>query len=49
VVFVTGLEDGLFPSLREREDCLEVLTSYLSGEGNSETQPWVALALTEPG
>jgi hypothetical protein len=43
------MEQQLARSLREREDCLEVLTSYLSGEGNSETQPWVALALTEPG
>jgi hypothetical protein len=32
-------------SLRPRGEAMEVLTSVLSGETNSETQPWVALAL----
>jgi SAM-dependent methyltransferase len=32
-------------SLRHREKGLEVKTGWLSTEGNSETQPWVALGL----
>jgi hypothetical protein len=37
-------------ALRERGPALEVLTGLLSAEGNSETQPWVALGLvTESG
>ncbi len=43
------MEQQLRRSLREREGSLEILTSFLSGEGNSETQPWVALALTGGG
>ncbi len=31
--------------LRVRDDAIEVRTSVLSGETNSETQPWVAIAL----
>lgn len=35
-------------SLRAREGgALEVLTARLAGEGNSETQPWVALGVVE--
>lgn len=33
-------------SLRPRGSAIEILTSVLSGETNSETQPWVALGLT---
>ena len=32
-------------SLRDRDGAREILTSRLSGESNSETQPWVALGL----
>ena len=32
-------------SLRSRDGTIEVLSSVLSKEGNSETQPWAALAL----
>jgi hypothetical protein len=32
-------------SLRERDGALEIKTGWLSTEGNSETQPWVALGL----
>ena len=32
-------------SLRDRGGALEIKTAILSGEGNSETQPWVALGL----
>ena len=32
-------------SIREQGDGLEVLTSRIAGETNSETQPWVALGL----
>lgn len=32
-------------SLRDRDGALEIKTGRLSGEGNSETQPWVALGL----
>jgi hypothetical protein len=32
-------------SLRQRGEAVEVRTSVLSGETNSETQPWVALAM----
>jgi hypothetical protein len=39
------LRQQIILSLRERGEALEILTSYLSGEGNSETQPWVALGL----
>jgi hypothetical protein len=31
--------------LRERDGTIEIRTSVLSGETNSETQPWVAIAL----
>ena len=33
-------------SLRPRDGSVEILTSVLSGETNSETQPWVALGLS---
>jgi hypothetical protein len=33
-------------SLRPRPPGIEILTSMMSGETNSETQPWVALGLT---
>jgi ubiquinone/menaquinone biosynthesis C-methylase UbiE len=32
-------------SLRDRDGALEIKTGRLSGEGNSETQPWVALGV----
>jgi ubiquinone/menaquinone biosynthesis C-methylase UbiE len=32
-------------SLRDRNGALEIKTGRLSGEGNSETQPWVALGV----
>lgn len=35
----------LSASMREHGDLLEVLTSRIAGETNSETQPWVALGL----
>lgn len=42
------MHDQLRRSLRPRDGgALEVRTSLMSGEGNSETQPWAALALTE--
>ena len=34
-------------SLRARDGTIEILTSVLSSETNSETQPWVALALID--
>ncbi|MFC0408269.1 hypothetical protein [Roseomonas elaeocarpi] len=37
-------------SIKPREDALEIRTSIPSAEGNSETQPWVALGLAgDPG
>jgi hypothetical protein len=36
-------------SFRHREEGVEILTSMLSMETNSETQPWVALALVGEG
>jgi hypothetical protein len=37
-------------SIREAEGLLEIRTSALAGESNSETQPWVALSLAaDPG
>ncbi|GAA0590339.1 hypothetical protein GCM10009416_31100 [Craurococcus roseus] len=42
------MHDQIRRSMRPREGgALEVRTSVLSGEGNSETQPWAALALAE--
>ncbi len=41
----TVIQHQLRRSLRPRGDAVEVRTSVLSGETNSETQPWVALAL----
>lgn len=49
-VFELLLRDQLRRSLRSRGDAIEIRTSVLSTEGNSETQPWAALALVEdPG
>ena len=49
-VFELLLRDQLRRSLRPRGDAIEIRTSVLSAEGNSETQPWAALALVEdPG
>ncbi len=45
VVVLTGKMLDVLSSLRPRGDAVEVRTSVLSGETNSETQPWVALAL----
>jgi hypothetical protein len=39
------MRDRITRSLRERETGIEILTSMLSAETNSETQPWVALGL----
>ena len=39
------LEQQVSRSLRDRDGACEILTSHLSAEGNSETQPWVALGL----
>jgi len=39
------LRHNIARSLRQRDDTIEILTSMRSGETNSETQPWVALAL----
>ena len=39
------MRDRITRSLRERETGTEILTSMLSAETNSETQPWVALGL----
>lgn len=41
------MERQIARSLRDRDDALEIRTSHLSAEGNSETQPWVALAVIE--
>ncbi len=41
------MRQQLIASLRDRDGALEVKTGVLSGEGNSETQPWVALGLVE--
>ena len=42
------MHDQIRRSLRPRDGgALEVRTSVLSGEGNSETQPWAALAFVE--
>jgi SAM-dependent methyltransferase len=39
------LKSRIEQSLRDRDGALEIKTGRLSGEGNSETQPWVALGL----
>ena len=44
-VLETLLQIRLRKSLRYHEDGMEILTSVLSSETNSETQPWVALGL----
>ncbi len=47
-IYEALLRQQLRRSLVPREGgALEVLTARLSGEGNSETQPWVALGLVE--
>ncbi|MCS6890660.1 MAG: hypothetical protein RMK64_07640 [Rhodovarius sp.] len=44
-VFEPVLRARIERSARPRGDAIEIRTSTLSAEGNSETQPWVALAL----
>jgi len=44
-VFEMLMRQRIGRSLRPRGDAIEILTSMLSAEGNSETQPWVALGL----
>jgi hypothetical protein len=44
-LFDSLMRTRIAASTRQREEGLEVLTSMLSMETNSETQPWVALAL----
>jgi len=44
-LFEAILRRQLAKSATEREQCVEIRTSVLSGETNSETQPWAMLGL----
>jgi hypothetical protein len=44
-LFETILQRQLLKSVTERGECIELRTSVLSGETNSETQPWAMLGL----
>jgi hypothetical protein len=44
-LFEAILRQQLARSMTEREQCVEIRTSVLSGETNSETQPWAMLGL----
>jgi hypothetical protein len=44
-LFEAILRRQLSLSITEREQCIEFRTSVLSGETNSETQPWAMLGL----
>jgi len=44
-LFDAILRRQLALSITEREQCIEFRTSVLSGETNSETQPWAMLGL----